>query len=39
MNFQFMPELHAPFGYPLSLGFMVISAVVPFFFFRWKGWL
>jgi magnesium transporter len=39
MNFEVMPELHASFGYPASLLLMVISAVIPFFFFRWKGWL
>jgi magnesium transporter len=39
MNFEFMPELHLTAGYPYSLGLMVISAVIPFFFFRWKGWL
>lgn len=39
MNFEFMPELHATYAYPLSLGAMVVSAVIPFFFFRWKGWL
>lgn len=39
MNFQFMPELAWSFGYPLALVAMVISAIVPFFFFRWKGWL
>ena len=39
MNFQFMPELAWAAGYPFSLALMVISAVIPFFFFRWKGWL
>ncbi|NLS02550.1 magnesium transporter CorA family protein [Rhizobium sp. P32RR-XVIII] len=39
MNFEFMPELHWIAGYPVSLGLMAISAIVPFFFFRWKGWL
>ena len=39
MNFEFMPELHFAAGYPYSLALMVISAVIPFFFFRWKGWL
>ncbi|MDR9775640.1 magnesium transporter CorA family protein [Rhizobium hidalgonense] len=39
MNFQVMPELAWAAGYPYSLALMVISAVVPFFFFRWKGWL
>jgi magnesium transporter len=39
MNFEFMPELHWVAGYPYSLTIMVVSAIVPFFFFRWKGWL
>lgn len=39
MNFDVMPELHFAHGYPISLMLMVVSAVVPFFFFRWKGWL
>nr|WP_245355588.1 magnesium transporter CorA family protein [Rhizobium leguminosarum] len=39
MNFQVMPELAWAAGYPYSLALMVVSAVVPFFFFRWKGWL
>ncbi len=39
MNFDFMPELHWTFGYPLALGAMVVSAIIPFYFFRWKGWL
>ncbi len=39
MNFDHMPELHHAYAYPLAIVAMVISAVVPFFFFRWKGWL
>ncbi|WFU09654.1 magnesium transporter CorA family protein [Rhizobium sp. CB3090] len=39
MNFEFIPELHFAYGYPASLLLMVVSAVVPFLFFRWKGWL
>ncbi len=39
MNFNVMPELQWQFGYPFALVAMVISAVIPFFFFRWKGWL
>lgn len=39
MNFEHMPELHSAFGYPASLLLMVVSAIVPFYFFRWKGWL
>jgi magnesium transporter len=39
MNFDIMPELKWVFGYPLALGLMVVSAVLPFWFFRRKGWL
>ncbi len=39
MNFDFMPELAWPFGYPFALGLMVISAVVPYAFFKRSGWL
>ncbi|MEQ1901981.1 MAG: magnesium/cobalt transporter CorA [Devosia sp.] len=39
MNFTFMPELSFPFGYPMALGFMVLSAVLPYLFFKRKGWL
>lgn len=39
MNFNFMPELKWLYGYPASLGIMIMSAIIPFFFFRWKGWL
>ncbi len=39
MNFDFMPELSWPFGYPLALFFIVISAILPYTFFRRRGWL
>jgi magnesium transporter len=39
MNFQFMPELSWLAGYPVSLGLMVVSAVLPVIYFRRKGWL
>lgn len=39
MNFQFMPELSWNYGYALALMLMLLSAVIPFLFFRWKGWL
>ena len=39
MNFHFMPELAWPFGYPLALALMVSSAVLPYLFFKRKGWL
>lgn len=39
MNFHILPELEWTFGYPLALIAMLLSAVFPFLFFRWKGWL
>lgn len=39
MNFEFMPELALPFGYPLALVMMIQSAVLPYLFFKRKGWL
>ena len=39
MNFKVIPELDFAYGYPMSLAAMVLSAIIPFFFFRWKGWL
>jgi magnesium transporter len=39
MNFKHMPELDWQFGYPLAIGLMVLSALLPFLFFRRKGWL
>lgn len=39
MNFQHMPELEMPFGYPLAVLVMVISAVGPVLYFKRKGWL
>ena len=39
MNFHFMPELDKPWGYPFALVAMVVSAVVPYIYFRRKGWL
>ncbi|MFN7902993.1 MAG: magnesium transporter CorA family protein [bacterium] len=39
MNFEFIPELKFTFGYPLALLLMVVSALLPIFYFRRKGWL
>ncbi|MDB5512558.1 MAG: magnesium transporter, partial [Enterovirga sp.] len=39
MNFKHMPELESSLGYPLALVLMVVAAVMPYFFFRWKRWL
>lgn len=39
MNFAHMPELQWSYGYPLAIFVMLISAIIPFIVFRWKGWL
>jgi magnesium transporter len=39
MNFQHMPELEKVYGYPLALVMMVMSAVLPYLWFKKKGWL
>ena len=39
MNFERMPELKWLFGYPFALALMVLSAVVPWLYFKRKGWL
>ena len=39
MNFKLMPELDWPWGYPAALILMVLVAVGPYVFFRWKKWL
>jgi magnesium transporter len=37
MNFEFMPELDEPWGYPFALGLMAAVAVVVLAFFRRRG--
>ena len=39
MNFHHMPELDKFWGYPLAVLAMVVSALVPYVYFRRKGWL
>ena len=39
MNFHHMPELDWMLGYPLALLLMVFSAVVPYVYFKRRGWL
>jgi magnesium transporter len=39
MNFEFMPELHWEFGYPIAIALMILSAVLPLWYFKRKGWL
>ena len=39
MNFDAMPELHWRYGYLLAIGLMILSALVPMWYFRRRGWL
>ena len=39
MNFAFMPELQWQFGYPFAILLMIMSAVLPYYYFTGKGWL
>ena len=39
MNFVHMPELKWEYGYPMAIGMMVLSAILPFLYFKQKGWL
>jgi len=39
MNFQFMPELDEIWGYPLALVGIVISGIMPYIYFKRRGWL
>ena len=39
MNFEVIPELSWPYGYPLAILLMVVSAILPYAYFKRKGWL
>ena len=39
MNFKHMPELDWEIGYPVAIVLMIIAAIFPYFFFKWKKWL
>src|SRR5262245_5749167 len=39
MNFHHMPELDWSLGYPGALAFMLVAAILPYLFFKWRGWL
>jgi magnesium transporter len=39
MNFKHMPELEWEYGYPMSLGLMVLVGAASFALFRWKRWI
>ncbi len=39
MNFKDMPELNWTFGYPFAILLMAASAILPYLYFRRRGWL
>lgn len=39
MNFKDIPELTWTYGYPWAIGLMVLSAVLPYLYFKRRGWL
>ncbi|MEX2615674.1 MAG: magnesium/cobalt transporter CorA [Alphaproteobacteria bacterium] len=39
MNFEHMPELNWLVGYPFALVLMVASAILPYWYFKRRGWL
>lgn len=39
MNFEIMPELSWPLGYPFALGLMLVAGISPYLYFKHKNWL
>jgi magnesium transporter len=39
MNFEHMPELKWHLGYPFAVGVMIVSAILPHWYFKRRGWL
>lgn len=39
MNFHDMPELNWMIGYPVAIAVMIVSAVLPYVWFKRRGWL
>lgn len=39
MNFEYMPELKHPFGYPAVLGVMLTVTLIIYLWFKRKGWM
>jgi magnesium transporter len=39
MNFESMPELKWPWGYPFAILLMVFAGAAPYMYFKRKGWL
>jgi magnesium transporter len=39
MNFRVMPELHWSFGYPMAMALIVVSGLLPLWWFKRRGWM
>jgi magnesium transporter len=39
MNFEYMPELNWTLGYPFSIVLMIVSALLPYYWFKRNNWL
>ena len=39
MNYKHMPELDTSWGYPMAIGAMLVSAIIPLGYFHSKGWM
>ena len=39
MNYRFMPELDLSWGYQMAIGVMIVSAIIPLWYFQHKGWM
>lgn len=39
MNYENIPELKWEYGYPFAIVLMIVSAILPVWYFRRKGWL
>ena len=39
MNYKHMPELEWTYGYPFAIALMILSAILPFLYFKQRGWL
>jgi magnesium transporter len=39
MNFRNMPELNWPWGYPMAIALVILSALLPLLWFKRRGWM
>jgi len=39
MNFKYMPEYDWSWGYPYALALILVSALLPLLWFKWKDWI